>query len=227
MRQERATKGADVSNDKLERRVSDELLFDPKVDNAAVAVSADDGTVTLRGTVGSFRQKREAEKDAKSVHGVKRVRNELQVRILNDDRRKDADLRGDILQALMLDAVVPATVDAYVDDGQVTLTGTANWHFQRDEAETVAGNVSGVVSVEDEIALVAPGPAAHDVEHSIKEAMERNARLDAHAVDVQTENGTVTLHGTVSSWADHDEAVSAAWAAPGVTQVKDHILVAY
>jgi len=36
---------------------------------------------------------------------------------------------------------------------------------------------------------------------------------------MESENGTVTLRGTVSSWADHDEAVSAAWAAPGVTRV--------
>ena len=74
---------------------------------------------------------------------------------------------------------------------------------------------------------MAPGPSAHDVQHSIKKAMERNAKLDAESVSVETENGTVTLRGTVSSWADHDEAVDAAWAAPGVTRVKDHILVAY
>jgi hypothetical protein len=30
----------------------------------------------------------------------------------------------------------------------------------------------------------------------------------------------------VNSWADHDRAVSDAWAAPGVTRVKDHILAA-
>ena len=40
--------------------VSDELFWDPKVDSAAIAVSASDGTVTLRGTVGSLREKREA-----------------------------------------------------------------------------------------------------------------------------------------------------------------------
>jgi osmotically-inducible protein OsmY len=57
--------------------------------------------------------------------------------------------------------------------------------------------------------------------------MERNAKLDADSVSVDSSNGTITLHGTVSSWADHDEAVAAAWAAPGVTRVKDHILVAY
>ena len=216
-----------MSNDDVKRYVTDELFYDPKVDNRAIAVSADDGVVTLRGTVGSFREKREAKQDAQRVYGVKRVENELEVRILTEDRRNDADLRGDILRALMLDSLVPATIEAKVDDGWVTLTGTANWQFERDEADFVTANIAGVVGVENEIELVAPGPSAHDVEHAIKEAMERNAKLDAKSVSVESSNGTITLDGTVSSWADHDEAVSAAWAAPGVTRVKDHIVVAY
>jgi osmotically-inducible protein OsmY len=216
-----------VSNNDLERSVTDELYWDPKVDNAAIAVSADEGVVTLRGTVGSFRQKREATQDAERVFGVESVKNDLQVRIMNQDRRDDAELRGDVLQALMLDSIVPSTIDAKVDDGMVTLTGTANWQFERDEAEFVAANVLGVVSVDDEIDLVPPSPTAGDVQHSIKKAMERNAKLDADSVSVDSSNGTITLDGTVSSWADHDEAVSAAWAAPGVTNVKDHIHVAY
>jgi len=215
-----------MSNDELTSHVTDELFWDPKVDNAAIAVSTDDGVVTLRGTVGSLRQKREAKKDAERVWGVKNVNNDLQVRLLNDDRREDADLRGAVLQALGLDSLVPATVGADVDDGMVTLKGKANWQFQRDEAETVATNVAGVVSVENAIELVPPSPSAEDLEHSLKKAMERNAKLDADSVSVESSNGTVTLRGTVSSWADHDEAVSAAWAAPGVTRVKDHILVA-
>jgi osmotically-inducible protein OsmY len=216
-----------MSNDDVKRYVTDELFYDPKVDNRAIAVSADDGVVTLRGTVGSFREKREAKQDAQRVHGVRDVKNELDVRILTEDRRDDADLRGDVLRALTLDSLVPATIEAKVDDGWVTLTGTANWQFERDEAEFVAGNIAGVVGVENEIELVAPGPSVHDVEHAIKKAMERNAKLDAKSVSVESSNGTITLHGTVSSWADHDEAVSAAWAAPGVTRVKDHIVVAY
>src|SRR6476660_10425789 len=98
-----------MSNSDLERSVADELRWDPKVDNAAIAVSAEDGVVTLRGTVGSFRQKREAKQDAERVYGVKSVDNRLEVRILNDDRRDDADLRGSVLQALMLDSIVPST----------------------------------------------------------------------------------------------------------------------
>ena len=216
-----------MTNDELAKHVTDELFWDPKVDNAAIAVSADDGVVTLRGTVGSLRQKREAQKDAERVWGVRSVKDELQVRLLNDDRREDADLRGAVLQALMLNSAVPATVDVNTDNGLVTLTGTANWHYQRDEAEHVATNVPGVAWLENAIELVPPGPTKEDLEHSIKKAMERNAKLDAESVSVESSNGTVTLRGTVSSWADHDEAVSAAWSAPGVTRVKDHVHVVY
>jgi len=216
-----------MSNDDLARSVTDELVWDPKVDSNAIAVSTDGGVVTLRGTVGSFREKREAKKDAERIYGVKRVEDKLEVRLLTDDRQDDADLRGAVLQALTLDSLVPSTVEAKADNGNVTLTGTANWQYQRDEAELVAGNVYGVVTVGNEIDLVPPGPTVHDVEHAIKKAMERNAKLDAENVDVESSNGTITLRGNVTSWADHDEAVAAAWAAPGVTRVKDHIVVAY
>jgi osmotically-inducible protein OsmY len=220
-------KGFEMSNDDLARYVTDELYWDPKVDSAAIAVSADDGVVTLRGTVGSFREKQEAKQDAERIYGVKDVKNEIDVRILNEHRRSDAELRGAVLQAMTLDNLVPSTIDAKVDNGVVMLTGKANWQFERDEAESVASNLLGVMGVEDEVELIAPGPTAHDVEHSIKKAMERNAKLDAESVSVESSDGTITLRGTVSSWADHDEAVGAAWAAPGVTNVKDHILVAY
>ena len=81
--------------------------------------------------------------------------------------------------------------------------------------------------VANQVELIAPPPFADDVQHSIKKAMERDAKLDADDVDVASIDGTVTLTGTVSSWAEHDAAVGAAWAAPGVSDVDDRILVAY
>jgi osmotically-inducible protein OsmY len=207
--------------------VSDELFWDPKLDSTAIAVSAQDGTITLRGTVGGLREKREAKKAAERVFGVISVDNKLQVKLMNDDRRADAELRGDVLQALMLDSLVPKTVDAKVDDGFVTLTGTANWQYQRDEAEFVASNIVGALDVYDEIELEYPTPNRGDVKESIKKAFKRNAALDADDLHISTDNGTVTLKGTVSSWAEHDEAIDAAWAAPGVNSVRDDLTVAY
>jgi osmotically-inducible protein OsmY len=217
-----------TNNDELVGQVAEELAFDPKVDASQIAVAADNGKVTLRGTVGSLRTKREAAKAAQRVYGVTSVDNELDVRLLLDDSRKDdAELRGDLLRALTLDALVPATVDVKVDEGFVTLTGTAQWNYQRDEAEVVTANVIGVLDLDDEIELTGETPDAGDVKHSIKSAIKRNAKLDAENIDVETDDHTVTLKGTVASWAEHDDAVAAAWAAPGVHKVHDHLLVSY
>jgi len=216
-----------MSNQTLEQNVTDELLWDPKVDSEEVAVAADDGTITLRGTVGSFRQKREAQKAAERVFGVVTVQNLLDVRILNDRRRADAEVRGDVLQALMLDASVPDTVDADVKDGFVTLTGSAPWQYQREEAAFIAGNVLGVLGVQNDVYLDNPEPYAGDVKDSIEKALERDAKLDSDGIAVRSVDRTAVLTGNVRSWAEHDAAVAAAWAAPGVTAVDDRLSIFY
>jgi osmotically-inducible protein OsmY len=214
-----------MSNNDIEKWVTDELQWDPKIDSAEIAASAHDGEVTLRGTVGSFRQKREAQNAAERVHGVTSVKNELQVRILTGDARDDAELRGSVLQAMMLDSVIPGTIDAQVEDGWVTLTGKTDWKYQRDEAEFVAGNVAGVIGVDDQVVIENLQPNAGDVRESIETAFERNAKLEAKDLSVDTHDGTVVLTGTVNSWSEHDAALTAAWAAPGVTNVDDYLVV--
>jgi osmotically-inducible protein OsmY len=216
-----------MTDDDLVGDVTDELYWDTKVDNVEIAVSADDGVVTLRGAVGSFRQKREAKSAAERVFGVKKVANDLQVRLLDEVRREDAELRGDVLQALMLDTVVPRSIDARVLDGEVTLTGRADWQFQRDEAEFVAANVPGVIEVWDEVRLTRDDSGVANIEDSIRMALMRNARLAEEALAIDALNGTVTIGGTVGSWSEHDDAIAVAWAAPGVIAVDDQILVEY
>jgi osmotically-inducible protein OsmY len=214
-------------NDGLMAEVNDELFWDPRVDNAAIAVSADDGAIILRGTVGSLREKREAKRAAQRVYGVMSVDDQLQVRLLDDARRADADLRGDVLQALALDSLVPQSVDAKVDDGFVTLAGTVDWQYQRDEADQVASNVVGLFDVFNEIEIKNPTPNVVDVKDSIKKAFKRNAGIDGDGLSVTTSNGTATISGTVRSWAEHDQAIDAAWAAPGVTSVRDGMTIAH
>ena len=70
-----------MMDDDLRLDVAAELCWDPRVDGRAIAVSADDGGVTLRGTVGSLRGKREAGKAAGRVFGVTEISNELQVQV--------------------------------------------------------------------------------------------------------------------------------------------------
>jgi osmotically-inducible protein OsmY len=218
------------ANDELERHVKEELGWErePQIDPEAIAVSAEDGRVTLRGTVGSPREKRAATKAAERVWGVVAVDNKLEVRLLNERRRDDAELRGDVLQALMLNNLVPSTVDVKVDHGLVTLTGTANWNHERIEAERVASTIVGTVEVVDQIELShLPNPDPGAVEDAITRALTRSATLDAGKLHVSASKGTVTIKGHVRSWPEHDDAIAAAWAAPGVKDVHDQILVDY
>jgi osmotically-inducible protein OsmY len=105
-----------MMNDRLRAQVAVELDWDPKVDSTDITVSAEGGMVTLHGTVASCRQEREADNAARRVYGVTGVSNYLEVHIADRDRRADADIRADVRQALMLNDLIPATVEARVED---------------------------------------------------------------------------------------------------------------
>jgi osmotically-inducible protein OsmY len=220
-------KGKKMANDRLRAKVAAELGWDPKVDSTDITVSAEGGMVTLHGAVASCRQKREADNAARRVYGVTGISNYLEVHIPGRDRRADADVRADVRQALLLNCLIPATVQARVEAGLVTLSGVAAWQFQRDEAELACVAVPGVTGVDVAISLH-PALSDGDIQQAISAAFARSARLDRFELSVDNPlPGLVVLSGTVSSWAEHDAAVAVAWSAPGITDVDDRIVVAY
>ena len=120
-----------------------------------IAVDAFRGAVTLRGTVGSFSQRRAAEAAARRTRGVIDVYDELQVRLLAGNRRADAEIRGAALQRLMWD---PDLVDDYIDvrvnDGWLTLSGEVDYQYQSDAAFEHAASLQGVTGVTNEIRVI-------------------------------------------------------------------------
>ena len=134
------------------------LELDPRIpDPSEIAVVAADGLVTLRGTVGSFRQRRAAASDAREIDQDYEIQNELKVRLLDEWQREDAEIRGVALQILEWDIEVPAeSVDVKVEDGWITLKGDVNYQFQSDAAyEDVAG-LFGVYGITNEIKAITP-----------------------------------------------------------------------
>ena len=131
---------------------------DPRIpDSLEIAVEANGGAVTLRGTVESFRQRRAAAEDANKVEGVYDVDNQLKVSLTGADRRDDDEIRGIALQSLIWDVQVPAdAVDVKVDDGWVTIKGDVSYQFESNAAyEDIAG-LYGVVGVTNEIRVTNP-----------------------------------------------------------------------
>jgi osmotically-inducible protein OsmY len=140
-------------NINLEDEVRSALDGDPRVAAPVdVAVSAQNGTVTLRGTVGSFRERDAVVEDAKSIAGVDYVVEGIQVRLLGDPW--DEQIRGAVLQKLMRDAALSGTdIDVKVSNGWVTLTGTVEHQSHSDVAFNDVAGIRGVGGVTNKITV--------------------------------------------------------------------------
>lgn len=141
---------ADVT---AEDAIRESLAHDPRIpDPSEIAVSVVDGSAIIRGTVGSFSQRRAAADDALAVAGVEELDNQLKVRLLDGGQRTDAEIRGVALQVLIWDNQVPADlVDVEVRDGWVTLKGEVTHQVESDAAYDDMANLHGVVGVTNEI----------------------------------------------------------------------------
>ena len=121
-----------------------------------VAVSARDGTVTLRGTVGSPLQRLAAARVAKSAGGVRAVEDEISVDLR--DRSADDEIRGTALQRLMSNAGVPdERIEVAVADGWLTLKGEVKQQTESNAAFETVSQVPGVGGITNEIRVVTAG----------------------------------------------------------------------
>ena len=212
------------SDTQLKSDVEAELRWDPSVHAEQIGVSAKNGVVELDGQVGSYYEKWAAENAALRVASVKAIASELKVELSSSATRTDEDIARVAKNHLDWNYLVPDTVKVKVTNGVVTLEGTAEWQYQREEAERVVRPLMGVKGVFNAIA-VTPRASASDVRVKIEDALKRSAATDASHIKVETSNGNVTLRGTVNSWAERGAAEHAAWAAPGVKRVDDFITV--
>jgi osmotically-inducible protein OsmY len=115
------------------------------------------------------------------------------------------------------------TVQVKVQDGWVTLTGKLEWQFQRQEAEGAVKRLAGVVGITNKIEVV-PQVSASDVKTRIEAALKRTAVIEAASIRVAVlGDGKVELEGKVRDWAERNAVERAAWSAPGVRMVEDHL----
>lgn len=209
----------------LRRDVLEELAWEPSVDLAGIDVTVVEGIVALSGFATSYARKLAAESAAMRVAGVRALANNITVRCTCDSTTADHEIARRIIDVFAYDALIPGqAIKVVVERGWVSLTGEVEWKYQSEAASHAAGRIAGVTGVSNNIAISTKANIP-DIRRRIEEAFRRQAGLDAAGVTIAANGHKVTLGGKVKAWHERRLAEQAAWAAPGVTQVDDRIVI--
>jgi osmotically-inducible protein OsmY len=208
----------------LQKAVLDELAWEPSVTAAHIGVAAHAGIVTLTGHVDSYAQKHAAETAARRVAGVQAVAEEIEVRLAFEAQRSDEEIAAAVVNRIDWNAAVPRNaIKVQVESGWVTLSGEVQWDFQRKAAAHEVRWLFGVVGVSNQVTLKTGGNDVQ-VREELMHALYRSCSAPQN-ITVTLEAGTLRLGGTVRGLRDRDLAETAAWSAPGVIAVQNHITI--
>ena len=212
------------------------LAIDPATDSWEIDVAVVGGTVTLTGTVDSWAERDLSATVAKSVNGVRRVRNEITVEA--DWNRTDLEIAAEIEKRLEYDVWVDdSLVDVEVESGEVRLSGTVGSVAEKGRARGL-GWVAGVKDVDAsdlEVKWWADSsthrdspysrPSDAELEAAVRDALLYDPRVASYRPAIQVEGGVVTLRGTVHDYQAKRAAEADAENTFGVLRVKNLLKV--
>ena len=154
--------GETIDDAALTAKVKAALVDNDIVEAGEVNVNTYRGVVQLSGFVDSNEEKTQATQAAKSVSGVKDVRNDLKVQGEGTqvaDRSAGAEvddsaLTAKVKTALIGDETTKGTqINVETRDGVVQLAGFVNTDAERERATEVARGVSGVKDVRNDLQI--------------------------------------------------------------------------
>ncbi|MEO6685741.1 MAG: BON domain-containing protein [Dyadobacter sp.] len=215
------------TNEELQKDVQYAIKWEPLLHAAEIGVIAEDGIITLTGSVDNYAKKSEAEKAAKNVAGVKAVIEKIEIKYGSFSKKDDSDVAKEIVNAFKWNWEIPeGKIKVKVENGWVTLDGEVEWNYQRMAAKKAVVGLIGVLGVTD--SLVVKSEMEDSIEKSdIERAIHRNASIDDDEVKIKVSGNMVTLSGTVHSLYQKDECGRIAWNAPGVEAVKNELEIDY
>lgn len=222
---------ASLTDSAVREGVEQAMFYDPRVFSREVDVRAEDGVVTLSGTVETVKEKRAAAQDARNTRGVRRVINNLKVR--PPIELGEEEIARNVRNAILRDPFVDRReVEVEVDDGVAYLRGNVDSYFERAQAGDLAARTTGVTEVRNRLDVGYDifaystyhdwDPVLYDLDYDYKIIHQKDDSeirdeirselfwspfVGADEVNVRVEDGVATLSGTVDSWAEVDAAI--------------------
>src|SRR5262245_23540368 len=203
------------------RKVKTALGLSKRLAGFDIEVKTSDGVVALTGQVPSEDVKSLAGEIAKDTENVKEVRNEIAVdpgAAPSSERThvEDLEIRASVLEGLAHSRELGGkNVDVRVENRVVTLSGSVDTAAQRNGAEQVARAVDGVAGVTNNLAATNPQAATEppsaaappvdsnsDLAKRVEFELFRTNAFNTQTMQIKSEDGAVTLAGTVRSRAE-------------------------
>ena len=151
---------------------------------------------------------------------MKAIAEDIQIGVSPAYNKTDTEIAGAVVNALKWhSAVQEEKIKIKVENGNVRLDGEVEWEYQRINAKSAIENLAGVRSVINSIS-VKPKVTASDIQQKISSFFHRSASIDSGKITVEVKGSRAILRGTVRSFAEKEDAETAAWNAPGVTSVE-------
>jgi len=139
------------SDTELAHRVVNALTWDVEVPIQKIQAKVEDGWVTLEGTVEWQFQRNAAERAVRYLGGIKGVTNMIAIAPM----ASPYDVAQRIKSALHRTADIEARrIEVTAKDGKVVLTGSVRSWPERTDVERAAWSASGVMAVDDRLAVV-------------------------------------------------------------------------
>ncbi len=205
---------------------------------ANIHTQVKNGLVTLTGTVDVYATKEDAEHKIHHKKGVVAVRNMIEVQATGSAAEiSDVDLRNKLAEKLAYDRVGYGTTafnsfTIGVQNGVVTLGGTAYGPTDKDSAISLVAHYPGVKDVVDNVEVAPLSPNDDRIRLDAARAIYGYPSLQRYGIDpakpirITVVNGNITLTGVVDREADKDTAGIRANGVPGAFKVVNDLQVA-
>ena len=126
------------------------LKWDLEIPSDDIIVKVENGWVRLDGEVQWNYQREAAKKAVKQLSGVLGVTNDIKLSAETHDIIEKKDIQAALTRNWSINE---QEIDVKVLGNKVTLNGTVDSYYQRDEAGRIAWNAPGVISVDNELVV--------------------------------------------------------------------------
>jgi osmotically-inducible protein OsmY len=219
-------------------RVRAALLLSKRVSPFDIKVETNKGAVSLNGQVSSEEIKSLAGAIAQDTSGVKQIHNELAVNpsAARDpdmerlgDRVADLEIKTGISDAFSKDTQLrDSHIQVEVKNRIVTLSGAVETAAQKHTAEQIAWQAPGVLGVVGNITVTnapaTPESANDKLARRVEFELYSTKAISMKSIQIEADNGTITLSGTVSSRAEKLLSEKITQSVDGVRKVVNNLV---